>query len=198
MLVRRRQYTASCRCCDLFLHSFQSQRTGRARQSLCRNQKAMICPISKRFLRYLSFNPPPSSRLVSPSCRAYPAGSGKASICRSMLPNRRRFRWLDSLQLSRVDFIKIDVEGHELDVLHGSQKILLRHRPTLMVEVTSSRTVNLLCDEMGYRQPVTISPSNQLFIHSAVPSESDCAAGNSFPTLEIGSAATVENSRESG
>ena len=47
LLSRRRQYTASWRSCDLFLHSFQSQRTGRARQSLCQNQKAMICPISK-------------------------------------------------------------------------------------------------------------------------------------------------------
>ncbi len=53
----------------------------------------MICPISKRFLRHPSLNSPPSSRLVSPSCRAYLAGSGKASICRSMLPNMRRVRW---------------------------------------------------------------------------------------------------------
>ncbi len=41
-------------------------------------------------------NFPPSSRLVSPSCRAYPAGSGKVSICRSMHPNRRRARWLSA------------------------------------------------------------------------------------------------------
>jgi hypothetical protein len=54
LFSRRRQYIASFRCCDLFLHSFQSQRTGRARQSLCQNQKAMICPISKRFLRHSS------------------------------------------------------------------------------------------------------------------------------------------------
>ena len=96
LLSRRRQYTASCRYCDLFLHSFQSQRTGRARQGLCQNPKAMICPISKRFLRHPSLNSPPSSRLVSPGCRAYPAGSGKAGIRRSMLANRRRVRWLSA------------------------------------------------------------------------------------------------------
>ncbi len=39
------------------MHSFQSQRTGRARQSLCQNQKAMICLISKRFLGHYFFNP---------------------------------------------------------------------------------------------------------------------------------------------
>lgn len=73
---------------------------------------------------------------------------------------------IDSLQLSRVDFIKIDVEGHELEVLHGSRQTLEKHHPTLMVEVTSSRTVDFLCKEVGYRQPVTISLSNQLFIRA--------------------------------
>ncbi len=72
---------------------------------------------------------------------------------------------IDSLQLPRVDFMKIDVEGHELEVLQGSRQTLERHHPALMVEVTSSRTVDFLCKEMGYRQPVTISPSNQLFIY---------------------------------
>ena len=72
LLSRRRQYTASCSCCDLFLHSFRSQRTGRAPQGLCRNQKAMICPISKRSLRHPSLNSPPSSRLVSPSLPSLP------------------------------------------------------------------------------------------------------------------------------
>ena len=73
---------------------------------------------------------------------------------------------IDSLQPSRVDFMKIDVEGHELEVLHGGRETLKRHHPTLLVEVTSDRTVEFLCAEMGYRQPVEISPSNQLFVHS--------------------------------
>ena len=72
---------------------------------------------------------------------------------------------VDSLQLSRVDFVKIDVEGHELKVLQGSKRTLERHHPTLMVEVTSPRTTDFLCKGMGYDQPVIISPSNQLFIH---------------------------------
>jgi hypothetical protein len=59
-----------------------------------------------------------------------------------------------------VDFIKIDVEGHELEVLHGSRQTLEKHHPTLMVEVTSSRTIDFLCEELGYGEPVTISPSN--------------------------------------
>jgi FkbM family methyltransferase len=70
---------------------------------------------------------------------------------------------VDSLQLPRVDFIKVDVEGHELEVLRGSRETLARHHPTLMVEVTSSRTVEFLCDEMNYQQPFIASPSNSIF-----------------------------------
>jgi FkbM family methyltransferase len=73
---------------------------------------------------------------------------------------------IDSLQLSRVDFIKIDVEGHELEVLRGGRGTLEREHPTLMVEVTSQRTVEFLCGEMDYEQPVIVSPSNQLFTHA--------------------------------
>lgn len=71
---------------------------------------------------------------------------------------------IDSLQLSRVDFIKIDVEGHELEVLRGSRETLERYHPILMIEVTSRRTVEFLCSrELGYEQPIIVSPSNQLF-----------------------------------
>ena len=40
-----------------FLHWFQGQRPGRAPHGLCRDQKAMICPISKRFLGHFFVNP---------------------------------------------------------------------------------------------------------------------------------------------
>jgi len=72
---------------------------------------------------------------------------------------------IDSLQLPRVDFVKIDVEGHELEVLQGGRLTLERYHPTLMVEVTSPGTADFLCKEMGYQQPVIISSSNQLFVH---------------------------------
>lgn len=119
----------------------------------------------------------------------YPSQSPNAFAVKSVT--------VDSLHLSRVDFIKIDVEGHELEVLHGSLKTLEQHRPALMVEVASSRTIEFLCDTMGYRKPATISPSNQLFIHSAVSWESDCAGGDSFLALEMGSAGAAENVTQS-
>jgi|TARA_B100001741_G_scaffold295801_1_gene279173 FkbM family methyltransferase len=40
-----------------------------------------------------------------------------------------------AMGIDRVDFIKIDVEGGELDVLRGAEKTLLRDRPLLVFEV---------------------------------------------------------------
>lgn len=37
--------------------------------------------------------------------------------------------------IERVDFIKCDVEGHELEVLSGARRTLLHHRPSLLLEV---------------------------------------------------------------
>jgi FkbM family methyltransferase len=41
---------------------------------------------------------------------------------------------LDSLDLPRVDFMKIDVEGMELDVLVGAQKLIEKFRPPIYIE----------------------------------------------------------------
>jgi FkbM family methyltransferase len=41
---------------------------------------------------------------------------------------------LDDLDLENVGLIKIDVEGHELAVLHGAAQTLRRNRPTLVIE----------------------------------------------------------------
>ena len=44
-------------------------------------------------------------------------------------------RTLDSYGLEDVQFMKIDVEGHELEVLQGAERTLARCAPTLLVEV---------------------------------------------------------------
>ena len=36
---------------------------------------------------------------------------------------------------SKIDFIKIDIEGHELEAIRGSVKILQRDQPILMIEI---------------------------------------------------------------
>jgi hypothetical protein len=44
-------------------------------------------------------------------------------------------RQLDDFALPSVGFIKIDLEGHEEDVLLGAQSLIARDRPSLMVKV---------------------------------------------------------------
>ena len=49
--------------------------------------------------------------------------------------------WLDALELEQVDFIKLDVEGGELSVLQGMEKLLASaKRPVILAEVQDIRT----------------------------------------------------------
>jgi FkbM family methyltransferase len=63
---------------------------------------------------------------------------------------------LDGRPLSKVDFVKIDVEGHELPVLVGAKKLLAASRPRVMVECEERhrpgtvQAVNELLAEFGY------------------------------------------------
>ncbi|BFU59512.1 MULTISPECIES: FkbM family methyltransferase [Rodentibacter] len=54
---------------------------------------------------------------------------------------------IDSLQLERIDFIKIDVEGMELSVLTGALESIKRHKPIMTIEILKSNQqeiINLL------------------------------------------------------
>ena len=51
---------------------------------------------------------------------------------------------LEQTKLSRTDFIKIDVDGHELQILRGAKGILSGTKPALIVEFTPSYSVNYL------------------------------------------------------
>ena len=61
-------------------------------------------------------------------------------------------RTLDTCISHRVDFIKIDVEGSELLVFKGSERILAKDRPVILVEINPSnlmRTSGVSAAEFG-------------------------------------------------
>ena len=40
----------------------------------------------------------------------------------------------------KIGFIKIDVEGHELDIINGAKKLILENKPNLLVEIEERHT----------------------------------------------------------
>lgn len=59
---------------------------------------------------------------------------------------------VDSLELARLDLVKIDVEGAEADVLKGARETLTRLNPIIHIEVNKSDSNELktLLKECGY------------------------------------------------
>lgn len=83
---------------------------------------------------------------------------------------RTRLFTIDSLALPRVDFIKIDIEGMEMEALAGAAQTIRRFRPQMIIEkIKSDETAlqNWLAAE-GYR----MAPfgGNLVAIHSSDPS----------------------------
>jgi FkbM family methyltransferase len=81
---------------------------------------------------------------------------------------------IDSLQLPRVDFIKIDVEGMELDVLQGARQSLLQSRPVVWLEIIKSDVdaIEHFLTECGYSELIQIG-NNALAVHQLDPMQAD-------------------------
>jgi FkbM family methyltransferase len=59
---------------------------------------------------------------------------------------------IDSLGLRRVDFIKVDVEGMELEALKGAHRTIERNHPYLLVEwhISGKAPIESFLGELGY------------------------------------------------
>jgi hypothetical protein len=42
---------------------------------------------------------------------------------------------LDDIALGAIDVMKVDVEGHQLPLLQGAERTLLRHKPDVFIEI---------------------------------------------------------------
>jgi len=72
---------------------------------------------------------------------------------------------VDAVQIpSPVKFAKIDVEGHELSVLKGMEKMLKRDHPVLVVEGVSDAVLSYLT-ALGYSFRQEIGSPNRVYLH---------------------------------
>jgi len=83
---------------------------------------------------------------------------------------------LDGFAIPDVAFIKIDVEGHEVEVLAGARETIERCRPTVLIEVKNAnvRAVDSYFQNLGYQKftladlvGVRGSEENQIYIHAS-------------------------------
>ncbi|MBO4491312.1 MAG: FkbM family methyltransferase [Lentisphaeria bacterium] len=79
----------------------------------------------------------------------------------------------DSLNIGKVDFIKIDVEGAETDVLLGAEKTISRDNPIVWCEALDSKSLKRLIQFFKKHRYVyrKISDTNFLFIPADIESD---------------------------
>lgn len=76
---------------------------------------------------------------------------------------------VDSLALPRVDFIKIDVEGMELDVIAGARETIEKHRPVIYAEHAIIGLDRIKTALPGYTFVCARDDDNVLCVHREDP-----------------------------
>ena len=73
---------------------------------------------------------------------------------------------LDDLAIEQANFMKIDVEGFEVEVLKGAGETIRRCKPVVMIEVfeTNRQEVDALMEGYGYRTVITLEDYNTIYV----------------------------------
>jgi FkbM family methyltransferase len=78
-------------------------------------------------------------------------------------------RPLDSFNFEKVDFVKIDVEGSQLDVLRGGKNVIQKHKPIIWVECRTTppheelSPVREFFSSIGYQIVSSLDANNHIF-----------------------------------
>ena len=63
----------------------------------------------------------------------------------------------------RITFVKIDVEGHEFQVIKGMMSIIRKDRPRFVIEGNDEAIRSLLVDELNYKHEIMPNSPNSIF-----------------------------------
>ncbi|MBO7537542.1 MAG: FkbM family methyltransferase [Alphaproteobacteria bacterium] len=78
---------------------------------------------------------------------------------------------LDNIKIEEdtIDFVKIDVEGHELEVLQGARETLLKYKPTIFVESFPDKKpkVHEYLTNLGYRLEKSFVGNNYIYVFNS-------------------------------
>jgi FkbM family methyltransferase len=74
---------------------------------------------------------------------------------------------LDALPVSRVDFIKIDVEGMEFEVLEGAKSVINRYKPIMLIEVVKIDQRKMKTWLVGMSYETYLFGGNFLAVHKS-------------------------------
>ena len=84
-------------------------------------------------------------------------------------PLDTRMLAIDDLQLARLDLIKIDIEGMELEALEGARQSILRHKPQMLIERIKADQAALNAFLVAHGYKLFAFGVNLLAIHATDP-----------------------------
>ena len=84
---------------------------------------------------------------------------------------------IDSLALTRLDFLKIDIEGMEIEALQGAKQTIATHHPQILVEKIKSNEADLrgFLETHAYR--IFDTGMNLLAVHESDPLAGEISIG---------------------
>ena len=107
------------------------------------------------------------SKIGSVRVRSSLAGTAAATAFEYSTDGNVECLTIDSMNLAHVDFIKIDVEGMEKDVLIGARRTIKAFNPPIWVEVVNNTALEQLeglLSELGYTLHLWLSELDALFV----------------------------------
>jgi FkbM family methyltransferase len=100
---------------------------------------------------------------------------------------------IDDLELNRLDFLKIDVEGMEMDVLVGATKTIEREHPLMIIEIVKSNRTELISFLKNYGYAYYCFEGNVLAVQCADSLTSNITELEGFTKIDLGGELDPEN-----